>query len=53
MNANKGVERHRAKLLKKELDSWKKTVPGQSVNMGFNKPKRRRSKIWRRKPRGM
>jgi hypothetical protein len=52
INVNKGVERHKAKLLKKELDSWQKEVPGQSITFG-KKPKRRRSNIWRRKPRGM
>ena len=55
INVNKGVERHRAKLLKIELDAWKKEVPGQSVNLGM-KPKRQRranNRIWRRKPRGM
>ncbi len=54
MNANKGVERHRAKLLDIELKHWAKDIPGQSHTLGVRPRKRGRpSKIWRRKPRGM
>ena len=54
ISTSRGVERHRAKLLNKELAAWNKEVPGQSYNI-ISKPKRRsaRSRIWRRKPRGM
>jgi len=54
MNANKGVERHRAKLLNQELKAWAKDIPGQSHTLGTRQRKRgRKSNIWRRKPRGM
>ena len=54
MNANKGVERHRAKLLDAELKTWQKDIHGQSHTFGTRTRKRGRpSKIWRRKPRGM
>ena len=55
VNANKGVERHKAKLLAKEIKGWHKEVPGQSHTLGIRRPKRtsRASRIWRRKPRGM
>ena len=53
LNTNKGVARHRAKLLDEELKKWAKDIPGQSYTLG-RKPKRAtRNNIWRRKPRGM
>lgn len=55
INVNKGVERHREKMLNAEIGSWMKEVPGQSVTLGIERLRkaRRPSKIWRRTPRGM
>lgn len=60
IGANKGVERHRNKLLNQEIRSWFKEVPGKSVTLGLERLRRARrrnkqgkSTIWRNKPKGV